>query len=502
MNRISLLLILTLVIGGCAKGPQEEALKQDIENRLNERFSAGLFQMASFDRRGHQPYTLQNQSGTGVIVYYKAGLVFTKDYELSGWDERGAGSLISLLGAAPSGVVGIKSEGNKAGDELLVYGLMTYSEQSGKWVSAPYLTEELARNSAATAQPYLAEDDVAEDRYFSGTDSWQQRLVGEIGDTFADLEKQNAKESLNALKADIESLLTRSRAEVAHSQGYSTVMSGPVSGNYFAIGSGLARVLARDQKTDIEVIPSSGAIENLELVRAGLADFALTQNDLAAMAFKGEGLFSDRGNSSLRALASIYPEALHIVSQRGSGIQSIADLQGKRVNIGAAGSGGKINAIQLLQAYNIDYSRFTQYDMETSVAAFLEGKLDALILTIGYPSKVIESLGEDFTLIAIDKNRISDLIKSHGLIAQTIPAGTYVGQAEDINTLGVTAIIVTRAEVPVSVAKVVLNTLYNNVAELSKTSVLANYIVPGSATRGVDIPLHPATELLLHKENR
>src|SRR2546425_9829389 len=136
-----------------------------------------------------------------------------------------------------------------------------------------------------------------------------------------------------------------------------TIASGAVDGVYFPIAGLMSRIAsdAKDLNVRGVVASSGGAIANVQLIRAGEADFALVQNDVAYYAFTGVALeaFAGKPVKSMAGVFTIYPELVHIVATQASGVKSIRDLKGKRVVLGPIGSGTEQNALQILGAHGI-----------------------------------------------------------------------------------------------------------------------------------------------------
>src|SRR2546425_6131386 len=136
-----------------------------------------------------------------------------------------------------------------------------------------------------------------------------------------------------------------------------TIASGAVDGVYFPIAGLMSRIAsdAKDLNVRAVVASSGGAIANVQLIRAGEADFALVQNDVAYYAFNGVALeaFVGKPVKSMAGVFTVYPELVHIVATQASGVKSIRDLKGKRVVLGPIGSGTEQNALQILGAHGI-----------------------------------------------------------------------------------------------------------------------------------------------------
>ena len=487
--RLFLLTLAGILLGACARGPDQQQLADILESRLNDRFFPGLLSIKEIDRRGHQPYTTTDGQ-PGVIIYYKAVLEFNRQEKLTGWDKNAAGSLVSVLGATPAGIQGINPNGNQANDELTVFGLLSFRSQDDNWFSTEDVGYTESTRIASESAKFRSEDEIAEERYFS-EQTWQQRLIRELTSTLNQFDRQGDIDASAEIKSNLRNALTRAKLQSAQNLGRPTLLSGSVGGNYHALGLGLEQLLKSHKTPQVDIISSSGAYENLELLREGLADFALTQSDLASFSYQGIGKFTGKQNSNLRFLSAIYPEALHIIVPRESEIHNIAQLSGKRINIGAVGSGGRVNALQLLESYALDVDSLSDLDFESALIAMKRKEIDALIFMTGFPTQSFAKLGEDYRLLSIDAEQI-ERMQQRGLSAQRIAAGSYPGQHKDIITLGVSSILVTHSGVADKLIKEVVELLTEGKLELIKHTPLAGYIDPSRAIEGFKLPPHAA----------
>lgn len=487
INRL-LFSIIVFALIGCSKGPSPDALQQEVQMRLDERYAQSLFTIAEFDRRGHQPF--QQQDNQGIIVYYKATLTFTRDHRLSDWDLPGTSSLLSLLGATNSGVIGVNPDGNKKGDELVVYGLLSFGEENGAWQVTSYQLDNLSEPSVP-AKTFSSEDELAEELYFDAASS-QQVLTSAVTDLFKQLNNQNDTQYTAILESELTSIITRGQAHLATSQGNSVFVSGSNGGVYHSIGAGINALVKDSLLDDVEVITSLGAIENLRLLRDGKADFAISQSDLAILSYEGKGPYSGNPDTHLRGLVALYPEAIQILTRDAPGIESLADLTGKRINIGVQGSGGRVNALTLLDNAGIDVYTSTELDTVRALEALSTGEIDAMIVTTGYPNQAFQSPPSGLKLIAIDADIRASMVANNGFINVTLQEGTYVWQSSSVQTLGVTAVLLTREHVSNDKVSALVDAIYTQREVLSGFATQASYINRNNAKEGIQIPIHDA----------
>src|SRR5688572_27352459 len=123
---------LILAAAGCSRGPGTDALESGVTERLSQALPPGTVTLASFARRGSQSDTKAPAGETRRIIYFDAELKLERDFDFGAWDAPGVAGQVSALGAAPKGITGITSGGNKAGDVLRAHGTVLYRRERGR----------------------------------------------------------------------------------------------------------------------------------------------------------------------------------------------------------------------------------------------------------------------------------------------------------------------------------------------------------------------------------
>ena len=184
----------------------------------------------------------------------------------------------------------------------------------------------------------------------------------------------------------------------------------------------------------VELKTTTGSAANLRLLGGEYLQLAIAQADLAQDAANQAGIFADEEElRGFRAVAALYTEACQIIVRADSDIQSVEDLQGKTVSIGAEESGSEQNAEQILAAYGLNDKLVNTVNLnyEDAAAQLKTGKLDAMMITSGAPSEVVTELAGDcgIRLLQVDGAAAQRLLDAYSTYsAYTIPAGTYPGQ--------------------------------------------------------------------------
>ena len=249
--------------------------------------------------------------------------------------------------------------------------------------------------------------------------------------------------------------------------------TGGTSGTYYPLGGAMATIInGAVEGTNITVQSTGASKENIMLVSKGEADYAIVQNDVLDYADKGVQLFEGEKITGVSTVASIYPEIVQLVVGADSGIKTVADLKGKRVSIGDAGSGVEANALQVLEAYGmtVDDVNVSRLSFKESGNAFKDNQLDAFFVTAGVPNTAIVELAvtRPIQLLNIDGAEAEKLVADYPFYTTiTIPKDVY-GTPEDISTIAVRAIIVSRSDLNETEVYNFTKALYENLPALGE----------------------------------
>lgn len=246
---------------------------------------------------------------------------------------------------------------------------------------------------------------------------------------------------------------------------------------------------------------TAGSLANIDLVAGGRIDSALCQADLAYWAFHGTGPWARReAVRGLRAIANLYPETLHLVVRRASGIADVKGLRGKSVAVGERESGTAIAARAVLQAAGLGERdvRAQYVTAAQAVEAMGENKLDAFFLTAGVPSQFIADLAEQLEISILPLNGQAARLRATQpfLVESVIPAGTYRGVAEAPSlSIGIVWIVAEGADD--QIVHGLTRALWhpNNRRTLDANATFGRFLRPESAVEGIGFQLHPGAAL-------
>ncbi|HOW49480.1 MAG TPA: TAXI family TRAP transporter solute-binding subunit, partial [Rubrivivax sp.] len=190
-------------------------------------------------------------------------------------------------------------------------------------------------------------------------------------------------------------LLAAGLAAGAQAQVFFRIGTGGTAGTYYPVGGMIANAVSQPGKIVVTAQSSNGSLANVNAIAGGQLESGFSQADVATWAYKGTGVFEGKPNvPGLRLIANLYPESVHVVVKKGSGIKSIADLKGKRVALDEPGSGTLINARAILAAYGLKESDIKPEYIKPNQAGdkLKDGALDAFFFTGGAPAGAIAEL--------------------------------------------------------------------------------------------------------------
>ena len=272
-----------------------------------------------------------------------------------------------------------------------------------------------------------------------------------------------------------------------------TFTTGGDQGTYYGFGSVIGEQVSSNTGTKISSVTSTGSKANIEEMDAGNAALGFVQSDVMAYAYNGERLF-EKAVDSFSVVAALYMEQVQIVTLNPD-IKTVADLKGKAVSIGAAGSGVYYNAMDIMNLYgleeNVDF-KATYQSFDESAESLKDGNIDAFFCVAGAPTPAVVDLAASKTmyLVSLDEEHIDQLLETYpSYIAFTIPADTY-GLAEDCTTVAVGAVIIASNDVADVDVYNFLYGVFENLDALAEIHAKANELSLEFASSFVGVPYH------------
>ena len=276
--------------------------------------------------------------------------------------------------------------------------------------------------------------------------------------------------------------------------------TGGTAGTYYPIGGAMAEILNKEIQGMSASAQSTGAsVANVNMLGDGTIDLATVQNDIAYYAANGTEMFVDKKVDGLKGIASLYPETCQFVTLRSSRIKSLEELKGKRVAVGAVGSGVEANVRQILAAYGVTYDDIdAQYlSFAEGANALKDGNVDVAVLTAGYPTASVQDIASQnpVRLLPVEDKIAEALIAQYPFYTKTvIPAGTYAGFDEAVSSVSVMAMLVAGPTVNVDLGYRVTKALFSNLDRLQAAHAVGKQITRDSVKAGMSLPMNEGAE--------
>lgn len=279
-----------------------------------------------------------------------------------------------------------------------------------------------------------------------------------------------------------------------------SIATGGTGGVYYPIGGGIASVLSKKvpgMEATAEV--TGGSVDNLKLIDGDASYIGLVMSDAGQDAYKGEDKFKGR-KVPLRTLMILYPNRMHVVTVEGRGINTVADLKGKRISTGAPGSATEVMAFRELEAAGLDKDkdvRRERLSVAESVNGVKDNKIDAFFWVGGLPTAAVTDLANTpGTKIKLIDN--ADLVpimnKKYGnlYIQDTIPKSTYRGMDTDNKQATVMNILVANEKMDDKTAYNIVKAIFESREDLIAVHKdTAEFKLENQKTAASPVPFHP-----------
>ena len=284
-------------------------------------------------------------------------------------------------------------------------------------------------------------------------------------------------------------------AAVAGEMKY-VLATGGTAGTYYPYGGAMSKIWnSKIPGMNVTAQATGASIENIRLMNKDEVELALVQTDNIDWAFYGKEVFKEK-ITKMAVVAVLYPELIHIVVRGELDVKSFSGLRGKKIGVGAPGSGTEANFRQLL-----DVHKMTKDDVSTQFLSFAESadqfkdrRIDAFMVTGGVPTAAIMDVAtqRDIKILPIDDTMISIMTNKYPfLAAAVIPANSYKGVTADVKTVAVNAVLIAHPKLSETVVYNMTKALFENQAELAAAHAKGKVLSLQGATTGVSIPFHP-----------
>ncbi len=290
------------------------------------------------------------------------------------------------------------------------------------------------------------------------------------------------------------------KAAAPAKQQFLNIATGGTAGTYYPLGGAIAEILNKNIPGVNASAQSTGAsVANINLLATGKVDIAFVQNDIAYYAANGTEMFQGKKVANLKGLATLYAETIQIITLENTGIKSISDLKGKRVAVGAAGSGTEANARQIMEAYGLTYNDIkVQYlSFGEAAGALKDGNVDVAFVTAGYPTAAIQDIATQnkVVLVPVEKEKADALIKKYPFYTtDKIPAKTYTGVDKDVEAVAVKAMLAVTDKMDADLGYKVAKAIYTNTDRIQAAHAQGKNVTKATAAAGMSLPLNAGAD--------
>jgi len=284
--------------------------------------------------------------------------------------------------------------------------------------------------------------------------------------------------------------------ETAAKAKFISVATGGTGGVYYPYGGGLAEIWTRHVPGVQAVAEVTGAsVENTRLVNRGESLIGEIMNDVAYQAYYAEERFKGKPQKIL-AMFQMYPHHYHVVALKGSGVKTIYDIKGKRVSVGAPGSGTEFKTNLVFKALGISYNDFKVHRLSftENANALKDGTIDVGIWDVAAPTSSVMDLAttRDIVLISFSDEDIKKIVEKYPFYSPFVmPPGIYKGQDYPVKNPSVWNTVICNPDVSEDLVYKLVKALFQHKDYLEKIHPFAKYTTPENAINASPIPLHP-----------
>lgn len=284
-----------------------------------------------------------------------------------------------------------------------------------------------------------------------------------------------------------------------------SIATGGTGGTYYPLGGGMASILNDVLNIRVTAEVTGASVENIRLVQNREVEIAFVQNDITFYAATGTELFKDEIFSDVRGIATLYPEVIQILTLEKNGIDSVKDFAGRKIAVGAPGSGTEANARQIINAHGLSYDDMSvdYLSFSEAVAQLKDGHVDAAFLTGGTPTAAVIDLAatHNVKLLSIAQTIADNLIEDYPFYTRhIITANTYSGVSKDVETVSVQAMLITNANLSEKLVYDITKTIFENLNRLAAIHTRGADVNLATAKNGMSIQLHQGAKKFFEEQ--
>ncbi|SER82057.1 hypothetical protein SAMN04487958_103153 [Vreelandella subterranea] len=291
-----------------------------------------------------------------------------------------------------------------------------------------------------------------------------------------------------------------SPAMAQEDEQFITIGTGGQTGVYYVVGQSVCRLVNRgsdEHNIRCNAPSTGGSVANINGIKSGELDMGVAQSDVQFQAYNGTGNFEGDAFEELRAVFRIHGEPLTLLARQDSGIETLDDLEGKRVNIGNPGSGQRNTMEVVMDAKGWErdtFSLVSELDAAEQAAALSDNNIDAMVYVVGHPNGSIQEATTtvDSRLIPLNDDDIQGIVDEYPYYSTSvIPGGLYKNNPDDVETFGVAATFVTSADASDDVVYETVKAVFDDFDRFKRLHpAFENLDAQDMVTQGLSAPLH------------
>jgi TRAP transporter TAXI family solute receptor len=273
--------------------------------------------------------------------------------------------------------------------------------------------------------------------------------------------------------------------------------TGGTSGTYYPIGSAIASVISKNLSgVEVTAEATGASVANMKMMRAGDVDMIMGASNSTFGGYAGEPPFEGQAVTTIRGVMSLYPEIFQFVVLKGAGIAKIEDLKGKKVAVGAPGSGTERTAGMILAAHGLTYKDINPQFLNFSeaITALKDRIVDCAVVGAGVPTSAVMDASTllDVDLLPLSEDKVPALLKDRPYLAvYPIPAGTYRSVTKEVKAAGSPALWSVRDTLPEDLVYNMLKTVFEHLSVVAESHAQAKTMSLESSLSAMSVPLHP-----------
>jgi hypothetical protein len=271
----------------------------------------------------------------------------------------------------------------------------------------------------------------------------------------------------------------------------------PAGGSWYALGGAMADIISRKVPNVKVSLFQGGGESNVIAVQQGTIDIGITQAYSAYNAYQGIGERIDKPFTNVSGFANLYEGPLHFVVHRDSGIQSIADLKGKRISSGLASFTSIAQVKDVLKVYGMSLDQLSKVEyvgLSDGASLFKDRHIDAFIPGSPVPFSLISEIAstQAIRILSLEPDKIEDLRKLNPSFSTSIiPAGTYKGVDSDVRSIQGSTILIIRTDFPEDLAYEITKALLEEKDTLVRVHNTMKDFDISTAPNALGVPTHP-----------